>query len=106
MSLMKHARGMAVLLAAGLLGGAVVSLVQPWAAASAEQVLLPPIFQEGATLLSPVGRIEIKEIQGAWIRVKSLHPLAASDPDAQWMYVPAIQGTWIPEDAMPADTTR
>ncbi|MCC6694439.1 MAG: hypothetical protein IT365_02310 [Candidatus Hydrogenedentes bacterium] len=106
MSLMKHAQGLALLLAAGLLGGAMVTLAQPRTTVSAEQVFLPPIFQEGATLLSPIGRIEIKEIQGAWVRVKSLHPLAASDPDAQWMYVPAISGTWIPEDAMPADTTR
>ena len=106
MSLMKHAQGLALLLVVGLLGGAVVSLVQPRAAVSADQVFLPPIFEEGAILLSPIGRVEIKEIQGAWIRVKSLHPLAASDPDAQWMYVPAISGTWIPEDAMPAETTR
>ena len=106
MSLKDGMRGVMLLIAAGFLGGAAVTLLLPETTANADQVVLPPIFQEGATLLSPIGRVEIREIQGAWIRVKSLHPLAASDPDAQWLYVPAISGTWIPEEAMPAESTR
>ena len=66
--------------------------------------LLPPIFGEGARLLSPTGPIEVHEVQGEWIRIKSLHPLAKSDGE-QWMYVPSISGTWL-VDSRPVEKEK
>lgn len=55
---------------------------------------LPSIFGPGARLLSPTGPVEVLEVEGSWIRIKSLHPLAKADGE-QWMYVPSIPGTWL-----------
>ncbi len=104
MSLKQYAMGLTVAAMAGFLGGAAVTWMTPNRIASAEAPVLPAIFHEGAEVLSPMGRYEIREVQGAWLRVKSLHPLAASDSENEWIYVPAVAGTWIPED--PSTRTR
>lgn len=81
------------LLAAFVAGWTSATLL-PHRAANAQAPALPPIFVEGARLLSPTGPVEVKELMGEWIRIKSLHPLAQSDGD-QWLYVPSLSGTWL-----------
>lgn len=84
--------------AAGCIAGATLMGLSLRTVAHADTTSLPVIFQIGAQLNSPIGPLEIREIQGQWIRVKSLHVLAEGDSEHQWMYVPAMAGTWIPED--------
>lgn len=83
---------MAVLLA--FLAGLAPAFVHSGDTAAAQQLVLPPIFEDGARLLTPLGKVEVLEVMAPWIRVKSLHRLAGNDGD-QWIFVPAVQGSWM-----------
>jgi hypothetical protein len=78
---------------AAYFGAAGVTRAQAPDGAAGAVRTLPPVFQPGATLLCPMGKVSVEEIWGEWIRIKSLHPLAG--PEDQWLYVPAMSGTWI-----------
>lgn len=91
---------LAIALLSGCILGAVVTGVSVRTVAHADTATLPVIFQVGAQLKSPIGPVEIREVQGQWIRVKSLHVLAEGDSEHQWMYVPALAGTWIPDEGI------
>lgn len=86
-------------LAGCILGSAVVG-VSARSVVHADMSTLPAIFQVDAQLKSPIGPVEVQEIHGEWIRVKSLHVLAEGDTEHQWMYVPAVPGTWIPDEGI------
>jgi hypothetical protein len=90
--------GLSAVFVAGCLAGAAVAALALRPVAHADTTTLPVIFQVGAQLKSPIGPIEIREVQGGWIRVKSLHVLAAADSEHQWMFVPSLAGTWIPDE--------
>jgi len=88
---------MAAVFVAGCLAGAAAGFaMRP--VAHADTTTLPVIFQVGAQLKSPIGPVEIREVQGEWIRVKSLHVLAEGDSEHQWLFVPSLAGTWIPDE--------
>ena len=106
MSLKQYIAGLAVLAVAGLVGGAAATGLSPSSVASAQSDALPAIFHAGADLLSPMGPVEVLEIQGQWIRIKSLHALVTNDSENQWLYVPAMAGTWIPGDSALAGQSR
>lgn len=92
-----HKKAIAAFLVGALMGATLVGVsVRP--VAHADTTILPEIFQVGAQLKSPLGPVEILEVQGGWIRVKNLHALAATDSQPEWMYVPSVPGTWIPND--------
>jgi len=76
----------------------------PRASAQAQPFVLPPIFEEGARLIGPTGLVEIHEVDGGWIRVKSLSALAKQGEEL-WMYVPALSGAWT-VDLKPVDTRK
>ena len=65
----------------------------PRANAQAQSVVLPPIFEESARLIGPTGSVEIHEIMGGWIRVKSLSALAVPGEEL-WINVSALPGSW------------
>lgn len=72
--------------------------------AQAPSFVLPPIFEEGARLIGPTGLVEIHEVDGGWIRVKSLS-VQAKPEEELWMYVPALSGAWT-VDLKPIDTRQ
>ena len=74
-------------------GGALFTEWMPRANAQTQTVALPPIFEEGARLIGPTGSIEIHEVAGGWIRVKSLSALAKQGEEL-WMHVPSLSGAW------------
>ncbi|MBM3290397.1 MAG: hypothetical protein FJY92_09620 [Candidatus Hydrogenedentes bacterium] len=75
-------------------GGALSAQLVPRANAQAQPaVLLPPIFEEGARLLGPTGVVELHEVMGGWVRVKSLSALAKPGEEL-WMNVLALPGAW------------
>ena len=76
----------------------------PRANAPAPPFVLPPIFEEGARLIGPTGLVEIHEVDGGWIRVRSLSALAKQGEEL-WMYVPALSGAWT-VDLKPVDTRK
>ncbi len=90
----------------GALVGATLVGVSVRPVAHADTSTLPGIFQVGAQLKSPLGPVEILEIQGEWICVKSLHALASTNSEHEWMYVPSIAGTWIPKDGSESAIAR
>lgn len=94
----RHRIGLTAAFVAGCLVGAAALGFALRPVAYADTTTLPVIFQVGAQLKSPMGPIEIREVQGEWIRVKSLHALAEGDSEHQWMFVPSLAGTWIPDD--------
>ncbi|MDZ4861296.1 MAG: hypothetical protein SGI88_20175 [Candidatus Hydrogenedentes bacterium] len=91
----------AAMIAAVLVAGAGVGGFATRGSVSAQGMVLPPIFEPGARLLSPTGPVHVEEVMGEWIRVKSRHPLAKADGD-QWIFVPSLSGTWL-VDPKPAD---
>lgn len=91
---------LAIAFAGGLVAGTVLAGFGIRSVVHADTASLPAIFQVGAQLQSPIGPVEVREIQGEWVRIKSLHVLAEGDTEHQWMYVPAIAGTWIPDDGI------
>lgn len=76
----------------------------PRANAQAQTFVLPPIFEEGARLIGPTGAVEVHEVDGGWIRVKSLSALAKPGEEL-WMYVPALSGAWT-VDSKPIDERK
>ena len=76
----------------------------PRANAQAQPFVLPPIFEEGGRLIGPTGAVEIHEVDGGWIRVKSLSALAKPEEEL-WMYVPALSGAWT-VDSKPIDPRK
>ena len=84
--------------------GALLSVLMPRVNAQAQPFGLPPIFEEGARLIGPTGAVEIHEVDGGWIRVKSLSALAKQGEEL-WMYVPALSGAWT-VDSKPIDTRK
>lgn len=76
----------------------------PGANAQAQTANLPPIFEEGARLIGPTGSVEVHEIMGEWIRVKSLSALAVPGEEL-WMHVPALSGAWT-VDTQPIDEKK
>lgn len=96
----KMALSVALSLAAGFVGGATATwLVRPQAAyaQTSSAPVLPPIFAVGATLTSTIGEVQIQDVAGEWIRVRSLN--SADDPVGGnwWINVPAQPGAWRPE---------
>jgi hypothetical protein len=76
----------------------------PQAHAQAPSAVLPPIFEEGARLIGPTGSVEVHEIMGGWIRVKSLSALAKPGEEL-WMHVPALPGAWT-VDTQPVEERK
>ena len=76
----------------------------PRANAQAQTVVLPPIFDEGVRLIGPTGSVEIHEIMGGWVRVKSLSALAKPGEEL-WMYVPGLAGAWT-VDTQPVEEKK
>ncbi|MCC6154327.1 MAG: hypothetical protein IT367_11240 [Candidatus Hydrogenedentes bacterium] len=76
----------------------------PRANAQAQSFVLPSIFEEGARLIGPTGSVEIHEVDGGWIRAKSLSALAKPEEEL-WMYVPALSGAWT-LDSKPIDPRK
>ncbi|MCC6795929.1 MAG: hypothetical protein IT366_12500 [Candidatus Hydrogenedentes bacterium] len=72
--------------------------------AQVQSFVLPPIFEEGTRLIGPTGLVEIHEVDGGWIRVKSLSALAKPEEEL-WMYVPALSGAWT-VDSKPIDPRK
>ena len=84
--------------------GMVFTEFTPRVNAQAQPFVLPPIFEEGARLIGPTGAVEIHEVDGGWIRVRSLSALAKQGEEL-WMYVPALSGAWT-VDSKPIDTRK
>lgn len=85
---------MAIGILVAFAGGMAFSVFLPRANAQAQPaVTLPPIFEEGARLLGPTGTVEVHEVMGGWIRVKSLSALARPGEEL-WMHVLALPGAW------------
>jgi hypothetical protein len=61
--------------------------------ANAQTGELPPMFEAGARLGSPLGPLEVREVRGVWLRVKLLGPGQARQPE-HWVCVPAQSGGW------------
>ena len=92
----------AIIVVLAFAGGALSAGFIPRANAQAPTVTLPPIFENGAKLIGPTGSVEIHEIEGGWIRVKSLSALAKPNEEL-WMYVPGLPGAWtVDTEAMNA----
>ena len=88
----------AVSIAFAFAAGAISSAYLPRVNAQSQYQALPPIFQEGARLLGPTGSVEIHEIMGDWIRVKSLSALAHPGEEL-WIHAPALPGAWTIDTA-------
>jgi hypothetical protein len=86
------------------LGGLLFAEFAPRANAQAQSAILPPIFEEGARLIGPTGSVEIHEIMGGWVRVKSLSALARPGEEL-WMYVPSLAGAWT-VDTQPVEEKK
>ncbi|NUM55028.1 MAG: hypothetical protein HUU46_15380 [Candidatus Hydrogenedentes bacterium] len=93
-----------VAIALAFIAGAISAEYIPRASAQAQSVALPPIFDAGARLISPMGPVEVREIAGEWIRVKSLSALAKPDEEL-WMHVPALSGAWT-VDSSPVEEKK
>lgn len=92
--------GLTAAFAIGCFAGALAAGFALRPVAHADTTTLPVIFQVGAQLKSPIGPVEIREVQGEWIRVRSLHVLASGDSEHQWLFVPSLAGTWIPDEGV------
>lgn len=98
----KMALSVALSLMAGIAGGAAAMwLAQPTAvfAQANAAPALPPLFAVGATVTSTIGEVQIQEIYGEWIRVKSLNSVDNPIGDNWWIYVPSQAGAWHPGKA-------
>jgi len=83
-----------VLVVVAFLCGTLSAQLLPRASAQVQPpVVLPPIFEEGARLLGPTGVVEVHEVMGGWVRVKSLSALAKPGEEL-WLHVPGLPGAW------------
>lgn len=85
--------------AVGIVVGAYLPRASAQAQNQASSSALPPIFEEGAQLMGPLGPIEVHEVSGDWVRAKLLAGLAGSSNSEHWIHITTIPGTWSVDTA-------
>jgi hypothetical protein len=83
----------------GIMVGAYLPHAAAQAQTQAQSSTLPPIFEEGAQLMGPLGPIEVHEVLGDWVRAKLSAGLAGSSNNEHWIHITTIPGTWSVDTA-------